>query len=88
MELDSALVEGGDFMEYIPRAIEPYVRHGVGTFKCLLLIGARQSGKSTLLKRNFPDYKYVPLDDPFVEDQAKEGKSQYVSDAQFSFCVL
>ncbi len=65
-------------MEYIPRAIEPYVQHGAGTFKCLLLTGARQAGKSTLLKRNFPDYKYVPLDDPFVEDQAKENPNMFL----------
>ena len=46
--------------------------------KCLLLTGARQAGKSTLLKRNFPDYKYVPLDDPFVEDQAKENPNMFL----------
>lgn len=65
-------------MEYIPRAIEPYVRHGTQTFKCLLLTGARQTGKSTLLKRNFPDYKYVPLDGPFVADQAKDSPNMFL----------
>ena len=65
-------------MEYIPRAIEPYVRNGTRSFKCLLLTGARQTGKSTLLKRNFPDFKYVPLDDPFVEDQAKESPNMFL----------
>lgn len=59
-------------MNYIPRAIERYIDRSAKAFKCVLLTGARQTGKSTMLKRLFPSYKYVPLDDPFVEDQAKE----------------
>ena len=46
------------------------------TFKCVLLTGARQTGKSTLL---FPDKKYVPLDDPFIEDQANENPNMFIA---------
>ena len=38
----------------------PKVRH-----KTLITVtGPRQSGKSTLLRHSFPDYKYVSLEDP------------------------
>lgn len=65
-------------MNYIPRAIERYMEHSAKTFKCVLLTGARQTGKSTMPKRLFPLYKYVPLDDPFVEDQAKENLDMFL----------
>ena len=31
-----------------------------------------------MLKRLFPAYKYVPLDDPFIEDQAKENPDMFL----------
>lgn len=65
-------------MNYIPRAVESYINHSAKTFKCVLLTGARQTGKSTMLKRIFPSYKYVPLDDPFIEDQAKENPDMFL----------
>ena len=65
-------------MNYIPRTIEQYVKHSAKTFKCVLITGARQTGKSTMLKRLFPSYKYVPLDDPFVEEQAEENPDMFL----------
>ena len=37
-------------MKYIKRAIEDVVDHSAKTFKCVLVTGARQTGKSTLVK--------------------------------------
>ena len=37
-------------MKYIRRSIEEYVRKSEETFKCILVTGARQTGKSTMLK--------------------------------------
>ena len=37
-------------MDYIKRAIEEVVEHSAKTFKCILITGARQTGKSTLVK--------------------------------------
>ncbi len=65
-------------MEYIKRSIEEYVLQSEQTFKCVLVTGARQTGKSTLLKRLFPDKKYVEIDDPFVEDQARENPNLFM----------
>ena len=65
-------------MEYIKRSIEEFVLQSERTFKCVLLTGARQTGKSTLLKRLFPNKKYVEIDDPFVEDQARENPNLFM----------
>lgn len=59
-------------MEYIERALEDRLKKYEKTYKAILVTGARQVGKSTLLKKVFPDRKYVTLDDPFLEQQAKE----------------
>ncbi|WP_425755799.1 ATP-binding protein [Ihubacter sp. rT4E-8] len=59
-------------MEYLSRAIEETILQSEKTFKCMLVTGARQTGKSTMLKKLFPEKKYVPMDDPFIEEQAKE----------------
>ena len=42
------------------------------TFKSILVTGARQTGKSTVLQKLFPEKKYVLVDDPFIEEQAVE----------------
>src|SRR5262249_24626026 len=51
---------------YIPRQISGKLKKALQHFPCLVLIGARQVGKSTLLKKLFPSYHYV-LFDPVVD---------------------
>lgn len=57
-------------MDYIKRSIEDVINKSEKTFKCVLVTGARQTGKSTILKKLFPNKRYVPIDDPFIEEQA------------------
>ena len=52
-------------MDFIHRHIEDIVLKTESTFKGVLLTGARQTGKSTLLQELFPDKRYVAIDDPF-----------------------
>lgn len=59
-------------MSYIERAIKPILHNRVKNSKCLLLTGARQVGKSTLLKHEFPEYEMVSFDEKLVRLQAKE----------------
>ena len=59
-------------MNYIHRSAEALVQKCDTTFKCILVTGARQTGKSTMLKKLFPQKKYVSFDDPFIEAQAKD----------------
>jgi len=45
----------------------------------LLLTGARQTGKSSLLNHLFPTYPYVSLDAPLIAKQASEGGDFFLS---------
>ncbi len=66
-------------MNYIPRALEDRLHKYEKTYKAILVTGARQVGKSTLLKKVFPDRRYVSLDDPFMEQQADEAGNMFLT---------
>lgn len=59
-------------MAYIERAIIPILKKRVQESKCTLITGARQVGKSTLVKNEFKDYNRVNFDDRLTRLQAKE----------------
>lgn len=59
-------------MAYIERAITPILKKRVQASKCTLITGARQVGKSTLVKHEFPDYNRANFDDRLTRLQAKE----------------
>ena len=59
-------------MAYIARAITQVLTQRLKSSKCLLLTGARQVGKSTVLKHTFPQYNRANFDDRLTRLQAKE----------------
>ncbi len=59
-------------MAYIQRAITSILKKRISTTKCTLITGARQVGKSTLIKHEFPEYNKVNFDDKLTRLQAKE----------------
>lgn len=59
-------------MAYIERAITPVLQRRAATSKCLLLTGARQVGKSTLLGRIFPGHHRANFDDSLTRLQARQ----------------
>ena len=59
-------------MAYIERAITGILKRRLSTSRCLLLTGARQVGKSTLIKHTFPEYNRSNFDDRLTRIQAKE----------------
>ncbi len=59
-------------MAYIERAITPVLKSRAATSKCLLVTGARQVGKSTLVKHVFPEHHRANFDDRLTRLQAKE----------------
>ena len=65
-------------MEYIKRAIEEVALQTDRSFKCLLITGARQTGKTEMIRKLFPNKKYVLLDDPFIEEQANENPNMFM----------
>lgn len=68
---------------YLPRAIEPALRARLETFPVVAVIGARQTGKTTLARR-IPDEDrlYVTLDDLDVADQAEREPEQLLRRAE------
>lgn len=59
-------------MAYIQRAISNILKSRVKTSKCTLIVGARQVGKSTLVRHEFPEYNRTNFDDRLTRLQAKE----------------
>lgn len=60
----------------IGRDIRPLLTKTLGEKPILLMTGARQTGKSTLLESHFADLPYVSLDDPALAAQADtEGRA-------------
>ena len=59
-------------MEYITREVETTVDHLLTQGKVVLVTGARQVGKTTMLKEHLGDrFRYVTLDNPIALRQAK-----------------
>lgn len=54
----------------IPREISSKILDLSTKFPVVTLTGPRQSGKSTLLRHDFPDYTYVSLEDPDIREFA------------------
>ena len=59
-------------MAYIQRAISCILKSRVKTSKVTLIVGARQVGKSTLVKHEFSEYNRTNFDDRLTRLQAKE----------------
>lgn len=59
-------------MPYIKRAITDTLKQRVKTSKCMLIVGARQVGKSTLVKHEFTEYNRTNFDDRLTRIQARE----------------
>ena len=55
---------------YINRTLEKGINHLTKQFKVILVTGARQVGKSTLLKFCGKEYNYVTLDDYRAREMA------------------
>lgn len=58
-------------MKYIARHMESCIERAGRSFKALLVTGARQVGKSTLLRHVYADRPYVTFDDPVLLAQAR-----------------
>jgi predicted AAA+ superfamily ATPase len=58
-------------MKYIYRFIEPQLKNTVKTFPVVFLTGARQTGKTTVLKRLFSKtFNYVSMELPHIRELA------------------
>jgi len=68
--------------KYFHRNIEDILHKALADFQVVILTGARQTGKSTLLKNILPGYRYLTLDDPVQRQIIKEDPRSvlYISD--------
>ena len=58
-------------MMWIERRLEPVLAERARTRPVVVLTGARQTGKTALVRRVFPDHAYVSLDLPSEAEQAE-----------------
>jgi len=72
--------------EWIRRTLAEEIRKRITQFPILALTGPRQSGKTTLLRTLFPDYKYVSLENLDNRSFALEDPNGFL--AQFSSKVI
>ena len=63
---------------WIPRLIEPILQQRMRTRPVVVLTGARQTGKTALVRRLFPQHAYVTLDLPSEAEQAEREPSRFL----------
>ena len=69
-------------MPYVPRALAATIRRAMRTFPAVLVIGPRQTGKTTLLREEFAtSHRYVSLERPDVRDVARDDPVGFLADA-------
>ena len=58
-------------MKYINRRLVENIKSALKSFQVIVVSGARQVGKSTMLKTEFSDFKYLSLDDYNILEQVR-----------------
>ena len=64
---------------YIEREITPYIRKLATMFPVVMVTGPRQSGKSTLVKKIFPEHEYVTMDDYSELAKARNAPDEFLA---------
>ena len=64
---------------WIDRSIEPLIRQRAATRPVVILTGARQTGKTSLVRRVFPDHSFVSLDLPSEAEQAEANPDVFLA---------
>ena len=63
---------------WIDRQIEPLLLQQAATRPVVVLTGARQTGKTSLMRRLFPDHGFVTLDLPSEAEQAERDPGTFL----------
>ena len=63
---------------YLERRVQTRLQRLTGLFPAVAVSGARQTGKTTLLKHCFPGYRYVSLDLPSKAEQAERNPDDFL----------
>lgn len=73
---------------YITRDIEPHLIRCAAQFPAIVVMGPRQSGKTTLTRHTFPDHRYVSLEDLDKRAMAQEDPRGFLAAHQSSTGVI
>ena len=65
--------------EFIPRLLSTIIEDSMKHYPIVTLTGPRQSGKSTLLKNMYPDFKYVNLENLDLREFAVNDPRGFIS---------
>ena len=65
-------------MNYIKRSAEEVIKKQEKMFKAILVTGARQVGKTTMLKNIKPDINYLTLDDMILNEEAQNDPNLFL----------
>ncbi|MFW5695439.1 MAG: ATP-binding protein [Alkalispirochaeta sp.] len=71
----------------IPRLIEHVVRVDAQSYPVVAVLGARQAGKTTLVRSVFPDHTYVNLEDPETRSFAGDDPRGFLADGTVSMVI-
>ena len=69
-------------MKYIPRLIESELKKAAKGFSALILTGPRRAGKTTLLRKLFPEAAYFLLEDPDVIARLRMDPRSFLDDVK------
>ena len=64
---------------YIERSIGKELIEAARHFPVVVLTGARQTGKTTVLQKMFPDHSYVSLDLPSQSERAERDPESFLT---------
>lgn len=69
-------------MEYIRRVISDKILEADPFYSVIIITGPRQSGKTTLCKNLFPNYKYYNLENPSLRDIVLNDPNKFIFDSK------
>ena len=72
---------------YLHRSIENVLEKAIGQTKVVLVTGARQTGKTTVIQNTFSDYNYITLDDENMLRLAKTDPSLFFKDQEYPLII-
>lgn len=67
-------------MKYIPRLIEAELKRASRSFSALILTGPRRAGKTTLIRKLFPEAEYYLLEDPDIISRLRTDPRSFLED--------
>ena len=76
--IDKNAIQMHNISMWITRNIESLIKEYAKEFPALIITGARQVGKTSILRHLFPDVQYVNLDDPVQAARAENTPKEFI----------